>query len=235
MSTAKLDRYQITYDNREEYHRLKREIFSEHSYYFETENPQPLIIDAGAHIGMATLYFKKLFPGAKVIALEPHPASHALLEKNIWDNNLEDVTSHQLALAEHAGQTTFWEDTSQHHWFSTAGFLPGAWNGQQKSSALTVTTVPLADFLDQPVECLKMDIEGAEWQVLSAAAPLLPRIKHILVEFHPHSGQSLLKLVELLEKVGFTTSVWKNGSRTNAATARGLVLIDAQFGPLPSK
>lgn len=228
MPTAKLDRYQVTFENSEEYHRLKREIFSEHSYYFETDVAQPIIIDAGAHIGLATLYFKKLYPGAQIIALEPHPTSFELLEKNVWDNNLSNINCEKVAVTDRAGSTTFWADTSAHRWFSTAGFLKGAWNGEQSSQPFTVATRPLSDYLTQPIDCLKMDIEGAEWQVLSAASNHLPRIQHILVEFHPHPGQSLLDLVELLTNAGFTTGVWKNGKRVNPKLARGLVLIDAE-------
>jgi len=226
--SAKLDRYTINFDNSEEYHRLKREVFTEHLYYFETENPQPVIIDAGAHIGMATLYYKKIFPGARIIAIEPHPVSFALLEENVWSNGLSDVESHQVALASKAGQTTFFQDKSPERWFSTASFMAGAWNGDQKSTPLTVATQPLSDFLTQPIECLKMDIEGAELQVLSAAGEKLRTINHIMVEFHPHAGQDIRDLVDLLEKNGFKIQAWKKGLVVNPLEARGLFIIHAQ-------
>lgn len=226
-TSAKLDRYTIHFDNTEEYHRLKREVFTEHLYYFETENPQPVIIDAGAHIGMATLYFKKIFPDAQVIAIEPHPASFQLLETNVWENGLNDVTCHQVALAARTGETTLFQDASDEHWYSTASFLSGAWNGDQKSVPITVNTVPLTDYLTQPIECLKMDIEGAEYQVLHAAGEKLQIIKHMFIEFHPHAGQDIKLLLELLEKNNFEIKTWKKGKLVDPLTTTGLRIIEA--------
>lgn len=42
----------------------------------------PLIIDAGANIGASTMYFLQAFPGATVIAIEPHPENFQLLRMN---------------------------------------------------------------------------------------------------------------------------------------------------------
>jgi FkbM family methyltransferase len=43
----------------------------------------PAIVDAGANIGIATLWFKKKFPAAHVVALEPEPGNLALLRRNV--------------------------------------------------------------------------------------------------------------------------------------------------------
>jgi FkbM family methyltransferase len=227
MPSTKLQQFVVSYTNSEEYHRLKTEIFTHDCYYFETDNPTPRIIDAGAHIGLATLYFKKLYPAAQIIAIEPHPANLELLEKNIWENNLEDIEVVPVALSRTAGQQEYFSDASRDAWFSTAGFLQGAWNQGQNSQSSQVKTETLGAFLQEPIDFLKMDIEGAEQEVLQAAGDQLGMVKHLMVEFHPHPGQDLVNLVTFLQERGFTTTVWKDGQEVKPKHVRGLVLVEA--------
>jgi FkbM family methyltransferase len=226
MPKAKLGAFEVEFDNSEEYHHLKSEIFTANIYYFETDNARPRIIDAGAHIGMATLYFKRLFPGSIITAIEPHGRSFKLLENNIWNNDLSDVTTVNVALSNKIGETDFYSDVTDEQWVSTAGFHPGAWNGQQQSKVEKVPTRLLGDFIDGHIDLLKMDIEGAEQRVLMAAVDKLPLVNKMIIEFHPTSEQSLLHLVEFLEEHGFKLSYWQN-NKAVVKPARGLVLIEA--------
>jgi FkbM family methyltransferase len=228
MPTTKIGKQTVIYDNGEEFHHLKNELFSQHTYYFESDTPSPYIIDAGAHIGLATLYFKKLYPAAQIVAIEPNPDSFELLEQNIWENGLEKVTTVQAALSDSKGKQEFFRDVSGHKWWSTAGFIKGSWQESQESEALIVPTVPLSEYLTQTVDFLKMDIEGAELVVLEVAGPLLRNIKHLILEYHPHAGQSLEVLSRLLENHGFKLTYFKKGQELRSIKlARGLVQVEA--------
>jgi len=229
MSQAKLGAYTVEFRNSEEYHKLKQEIFTQDTYYFETDNPQPVIIDGGAHIGMATLYFKKLYPHAKVIAIEPLPQNFRLLESNLWSNQLDDVETHNVALAGRENQAEFYFDLSGDDWFTTASFIEGAWTHTQKSQAVTVPTVPLATFLTQPIDFLKLDIEGTEEEVLFAAREALNQVRQLMVEFHPLPHQSLARTTKILEDRGFQVALWQKGKEVTRVKS-GLVLIHAQKG-----
>lgn len=224
---TKLQQFTVEFNNSEEFHHLKKEIFTYDHYYFETDNVTPTIIDAGAHIGLSTLYFKKLYPLSRIIAFEPLPENFELLEKNVWDNNLEQVETHRVALSDSGGTQTFYFDQSGYEWWSTASFIEGAWTRTQHSLAIPVPTEPLAPYLDQAIDFLKMDIEGAEYSVLKAARAKLPSIKHAMVEFHPHAGYELEQLVELFEQTGFATTLWKKGKAIPLNQARGLLLVEA--------
>jgi FkbM family methyltransferase len=227
MPHTKLGSYNVEFRNSEEFHLLKNEIFTQNHYYFETENPTPFIIDAGAHIGLATLYFKKLYPHARIIAIEPQPQNFQLLENNIFENQLTDITTYQIALAEQAGTQEFYSDNTSLEWLSTAGFLPGSWIGTQSSDQITVQTLPLSHFLTQPVDFLKMDIEGAETNVLLAAADHLSQVKHLMLEFHPHPHQKLTDLHTFLTKRYKNVEVWKKGQPVDVRRATGLVILEA--------
>lgn len=230
MASAKLGSYLVHFQNGEEYHRLKQEVFTQDIYYFETDNPTPVIIDAGAHIGLATLYFKRLFPAAQITAIEPHPETVRLLETNIFANHLADVTIVPAALHSTAKPKTLYADKTPNKWLSTAGFTSGAWNRTQTSESLKVPAIPLSLFLDQPIDFLKMDIEGAEQAVLEAAGEKLKQVKHMIIEFHPISNQSALQLVTYLTTLGFTVKTWKKGKEINVLKTSGLFLIEAVAG-----
>ena len=207
MPHSLLPPFVVWYDQSEEYHHLKQEIFTHHVYYFETENPKPVIIDAGAHIGLSTLYFKKLFPDAQITAIEPHTKNFALLKKNVEENMLEDVILHKAALSTFSGETTLHADQSSLGWLSTVSINPNAWNGQQDTAPLTVPSLDLTSLLIRPVDLLKLDIEGAEQEVLQAAGQALHNVKHLIIEFHPTKRQSLAKLNKFLSQQGFSVAV----------------------------
>lgn len=226
MQQSRLNKYTIYHNNSEEYHNLKREVFTSDLYYFETENPRPIIIDAGAHIGLATLYFKQLYPGAHITALEPNPESYDLLEKNVFENQLDDVTTFQVALSDQSSEEQFFRDQTSEWWHSTAGFHKGSWLGTQESDEITVQTRLLSEFVTGPVDFLKMDIEGAEQKVLFASQEVLPLIKELHIEFHTHKSQSLAKLVELLEKT-HKVELTKDTKEVTVKKANGLVQIRA--------
>ncbi|MCB9802337.1 MAG: FkbM family methyltransferase [Pseudomonadales bacterium] len=221
---TRLGQFHVTYHNKTEYHQLKKEIFNEHTYYFETSNPAPVIIDAGAHIGLATLYFVKLYPHAQITAIEPNPTSFALLEKNMWDNNCDTVTTVHAALSNGDGETALWSDADD-EWLSTDSLYEGAWDRKQSTKPLTVPTQTLSGFLRHPVTLVKLDIEGYENIVLSESEPFLKNIEHIIVEHHFRPDNTLHECVALLEKQ-FSLELFQHGKQVhhNHAT-RGLTRI----------
>lgn len=216
MPSTRLGSFSVNYHNLEEYHHIKREIFVDHIYYFESENPDPLIIDAGAHIGLATLYFKKMFPAARIIAIEPNPTTFKLLEQNIWENKLTDVQCVHAALVpdERDSITLFQDEANQ--WLMTTSVRPGAWSGDQKTRPITVPACRLSTCIKEPVEMLKLDIEGSELAVMREAKGGLDLIKNLRLEFHSTAPKSLKEMLLLLKP--YFTEI--------QATKRGLPIED---------
>jgi len=172
------------------------EIFDRQIYRFSADNPAPRIIDGGANIGLATLYFKTLHPAARITAFEPDPEIAALLRKNVAPWHPEGVEIVEKALGTGAGRLQFSVEGAD---AGRLGTIPG------RSRRIEVETVALSDYLDQRIDFLKLDIEGAETAVLEAAAPRLGNVEKIFVEYHSFAGepQSLPQLLTLLRKAGF--------------------------------
>lgn len=222
MQNSRLGSYTVYYNNSEEFHELKREIFTTQVYYLELANTKPTILDGGAHIGLSTLYFKQLYPQAKIIALEPLAENAVCLEKNIYENQLTDVQTIHAALAEQAGAVQFNYDATDEGWFSSASLYAGAWNGAQKTAVRTVPTVSLSSLLnEQHFDLVKLDIEGAELAVLNSARAVLSAADNYLIEVHERKDNRAEKLEKLFTEEGFTVS-------TQPLTKDGLSLLYAK-------
>jgi len=221
----------IDYEQEEEFRDLKREILDGGIYWFETERERPVIIDAGAHIGLATLYFKWLYPAAQITAFEPNPALFALLERNVTQNELTDVTLVPAALGKHDGEAKFWIDATDWRWWSVGSMNAGAWNGEQKvQKEITVKSVKLYDFVQKMdrVDLLKMDIEGTETVVIHGLKDQLDKVQHLIFEFHPVLGTNLAELKAFLEKRGYEVTLGDRKNRRITSWREGqLVLVDA--------
>ncbi len=201
--------YAIHYARFDSFRFLFEEIFLHEDYFFETDAPAPFILDAGSNIGMSTLYFKKLYPDARIIGFEAMPSTFEILRKNVEENRLRDVTVYNRALAATPGTTSFRSDPSE------AGSLLASAATPDTDGTCHVENALLSDYIDGPVDLLKLDVEGAEDAVLQelVASGKLSSIRKIIFEYHHHlleyhqrtpSGRDTLsETLSLLERAGF--------------------------------
>jgi len=203
MQSSRVGKYTIWYENAEEFRILKREVFGRNDYFVELENEKPVIVDAGAYIGDTTLYFKQIYPEAKIIALEPFPKSFELLKKNVEENQLEGVELIQVALSPKSGEVTLHVDVSGYDWYTTVSYLQNGWDKRQKTEAVKVRGVTLGEVVEGEIDLLKMDIEGMEMPVLKSLVPELRRIKNIIMEVHPVGGKLPKELFRILIAAGY--------------------------------
>ncbi|KUK77019.1 MAG: Methyltransferase FkbM family protein [candidate division WS6 bacterium 34_10] len=197
---SKISKYTINYFNEEEFHYLKREIFTNDCYYFYTNKEQPLIIDVGAYIGLSVLYFKKLYPNSKIVAFEPNPIAFNILKENLFINNITDVELHQSAILNKEGEKELYIDNTDLERYSVASFNKDAWNREVVSKKVRVKIEKLNKYLDKEIDMLKLDVEGSEQVILNDIKSQYSNIKNIIFEYHPTSNQKLDKIIEMLSK-----------------------------------
>jgi FkbM family methyltransferase len=172
------------------------ELFEREIYRFETSREDPLIIDGGANIGLSVLYFKKLYPRSRIIAFEPDPRIFQVLEKNCATFALQDVELVPKALWICETQLDFVQEGS------VAGRVSG---DQQLGKIIKVGATRLNNYLNQSVDFLKLDIEGAETDVLKDCVNKLFSIQRLFVEYHSLADrpQCLHELISILHSSGF--------------------------------
>jgi len=174
-----------------------KDIFEEEIYRFSCSNDKPMIIDAGGCIGVSVLYFKKLFPNAKVLVFEPDPDILKVLLKNIEQNELTDVQIINCGLGSENSQTTFFGDGLD------GGSVFANVNGNKIEKKVDI--VKLSDYVDGPVDFLKMNIEGLETDVIREVEPKLNHIREIVFEYHNFHNlpQGLGEILTILDRSGY--------------------------------
>ena len=170
---------------------LYRDIFVDGVYDFETLNEKPVIIDCGANIGLSTIYFKQRHPGARVRSFEPDPDFAGILKKNVESWGLENVTVMESAVWSSEGTLRFQQDQGL--------------GGHLADGGIEVRTERLKDYLSEPVDFLKIDIEGAELEVLRDCKDALGNVRRLFVESHTYAGQeqTLDEILEILRMAGY--------------------------------
>lgn len=201
--------------NRDEFARICQDVFRDHEYAFQTRRWAPLIIDAGAHVGAATHYFKHRYPRARVLAVEANPVTFKLLQRNLAHNHLTRVRAIQAALAPTSGEIPFYtsgSDLEPGAWGDSA--IPQPWHESDDTAVVRVPAVTLSSLLTEPVDMLKLDIEGLETEVLAEAAPQLSLVRHVSLEFHGtrrNPANSVSRICEILVAAGLTPEVKQYG------------------------
>lgn len=160
------------------------QVFVKQEYDFVAAQPPNTIVDAGANIGLASIYFANRFPDARIIAIEPERDNFELLKKNIapypniiplhaalWDRNTS------ISLVDPGlgawGFMTQDDDESA----TQLGKL------RHQVPAVTVDQV-MRDYGLEKIDILKIDIEGAEKEVFRDPGLWIDRVDALIVELH---------------------------------------------------
>jgi FkbM family methyltransferase len=156
--------------------------------YFEWYRPQPgdLVFDVGAHCGVSTYHLSRLVgPQGKVVAFEPDPLNFELLRRNVERHGLSNVILKNAALAGSSGKLPFNAE-------STIGSgLASLMLRDSIGETVMVDALTLEDAFAQwgtPNFC-KIDIEGAEIEVVASSEEVLRRCKTNFV-FDTHHPQA---------------------------------------------
>ncbi len=173
------------------------EIYEEEVYLFKTKNPKPLIIDLGSNIGLSILYFKKLYPNSEIIGFEPDPQIFKILESNLEQFQIKEFSLYNAAAWISDGELTFYSE----------GALSGSVNKIKESNEIKVKAIDIKKIIgERQVDFLKIDIEGAEYEILNHLKDSLKQVNLLFVEYHhiTSKAQELHLLLDILDKSGFS-------------------------------
>jgi FkbM family methyltransferase len=195
-----LNNHVINFPDSASFYSIYKELFQNQIYKFITDHKQPLIIDCGANIGLSVIYFKQLYPQAKIVAFEPDAEIYSYLEKNI--NKLPeagDVKLYKKALWDSNGILQFKNEGAD------AGRLSLENDTTSFNKIIEVESVKLSEFITEPVSFLKIDIEGAEMKVIEEIEQKLHLVDNMFIEYHSFEKlpQELDKILAILSRNNF--------------------------------
>lgn len=183
-----------------------REMFIEREYDVALRDPS-FIVDIGSHIGGSVVFLKLKYPDARIRAYEPEPSNFALLLKNT--KGLKGVECVNAAVSVQTGTATL----SSRSGSSISGSI------KRFGSGVEVKTVAIDEILDSYIDLLKFDVEGAEYDIFSAATKL-GMVKMLVGELHLDllSGKTKEQFCSIFKE--FTVSEHKLNDRRYIITAQ---------------
>jgi FkbM family methyltransferase len=155
-----------------------RQVLVAHEYDFGLPFEPRTILDAGANIGMASVYFANRYPSAKIVAIEPEPSNFRMLEKNIAAYPC--ITAIRAALWPSEGEVSVVAPSGMNGSYGHWGFTVSEGAG---TPAVTVPAVMRRLKMDG-IDLLKIDIEGAELELFSGACEWLEHVRCVMIETH---------------------------------------------------
>jgi len=155
----------------------------------------------GANVGFFALYAATINPEAEIHAFEPFPNNLAQAEKNFLLRVARRVRVHPCAVSDKTGVAVL---------YFTPGDDSGCSLNQTKGQSCSVNTVSVNDLFKTcgvtNCDLLKMDCEGSELAILSAATPdVLAKIETIIMEYH--NPAEVDNLTAILSHAGFKPEV----------------------------
>jgi FkbM family methyltransferase len=170
----------------------------------ERLRPGDVCLDIGANVGYFTLLAARLVgPSGHVHAFEPEPTNADQLEAHIRSNGLQNVTVHRVAVGVESGTGALHQTrpASNPKAWTLIG-RPDETTEREGGGAPTMVTiapldavVPLDDW--SRVRLVKIDVDGAEVEVLASLDPLVARGARpdVVVELHPGMRKEVLSAV----------------------------------------
>jgi FkbM family methyltransferase len=183
-------------------HALFTQLFINKEYEVALDEPVKRIIDCGANIGLASLYFLRQYPAASITCIEPDPMNFFMLQLNT--RSYKNI---------HCLQKAVWNEAVPLHIHGysrgPAGLMVQQTDEKQED---TVEGIPLTEIIaeNERIDILKIDIEGSEKEVLlTGETPWIKNVCSMFVELHEdiHPGIT----IAIKEKFSSEFDIKQNG------------------------
>jgi len=192
------------------------EVFADDAYHLEWFTSDlgdaPRAVDIGGHIGCFSLAFARQHPGARVETYEASPSTAAYTRRNMAINQFDDrVTVHNTAVSSASGTLQFADNAG--------GSGLNGLTAPEGTPTIEVPCVTFAESLaraDGPVDVVKIDTEGAEYDIILGSDPAdWSDVQRLVMEFHPIDGHTWDELQTFFSKAGLEVAHLEFGLNTD--------------------
>lgn len=180
--------------------------------YVGIDKDAPLIVDVGAHQGESIHFFRSIFPKAIIHSIEPDPDNFAILEKIA---SQQDVKTHNLALSEQNGSTSFFKQSISHLGSinpinkdskDSLGYARNAVNQEVEVQCMTLDQFFESEGIAS-IDILKIDVQGHEASVLRGGGSALLKTTCVMVEVSLYdfnkNSEGIFGVEQIMKKFGF--------------------------------
>jgi len=170
-----------------------KEIFLSQNYAFESKTQTPVILDCGGNVGLSVVWFKQQYPESQIEVYEPDPSIAEILKRNIGRLKIRGVKVIVAGVWIKDGRLGFRRGAPD------SGSLDAGAEDQ-------VEVVRLASRVPPELDLLKLDIEGAEFEVIEdlCRSSAISRVKKLIAECHVtnHRWDVFIEILKLLRSQG---------------------------------
>lgn len=163
------------------------QVFIKKEYQLQLSFTPQYIIDLGANVGHASLYFHYKYPNAQIISLEPELNNYAIAQKNL--SNYPNIQLYHGAVW-HNHEPLFLVDNG----LGEAGFMINNSSGLAGIQSFTINDLQ-AKLNTPTIDIVKIDIEGAEIEIFENNNEWISKTKIIIVETHDRYRKGTSKAV----------------------------------------
>jgi FkbM family methyltransferase len=170
-----------------------RQVFDREEYRLDLLKSPRLIVDAGAHIGLASVYFALRYPDATIVAIEPERENHSLLCANT--SGLSNVEPVHAALLPTTGSAEILNpDDPNWSYRVRRADHPTPMPEQPVIPAMSPADI-LASHGEERINLLKLDVEGSELELMRESSSWIDSVDVILVEIHEEAAPGAARAV----------------------------------------
>lgn len=175
------------------------DIFIKRIYDFKSDHPSPNIIDCGGNIGLSVIRFKQLFPKSTIKVYEADPSIFNTMKSNLEEYYMEDIKLTNAAVWNNNAQVIFNNDGADSGRIDVGG------------KGIIIDSVKLSDSINNTIDLLKIDAEGAEFEILLDLCNngKLKHIKRIISEVHcdKNNRECLSEFINIISSSGFSYTI----------------------------
>jgi len=177
---------------------------------YVTIAPDAVVVDVGANIGDFAVQAARRCPHGRVVAVEPLRSAGTVIATQARLNGISNITWFHAALSAVEGKASALQDGA---FYRTAADI---------AEPPRIVTLPglMTELGLSHIDLLKLDCEGAEWDILPGAETVLPQVAQICMEYHLEGGWTAEKLAGWLTDRGFTVRIQSGGGWNGLLWAR---------------
>lgn len=161
------------------------------------------VIDIGAHMGVFSVYASELNPSGKIYAFEPFIENFRKLEEHKQINKKHNLEVYNKGISDSEGTKTLFLSPDN----NTGGHSLHL--KQDSDRTVEIQTIRLDTFCQEKgiekINYLKLDCEGAEFDILNSNKDILKMVDKIALECHPFEDNTIDSMTQLLARYGFKT------------------------------
>jgi FkbM family methyltransferase len=163
------------------------ELFAMRVYEISWElDEEPFVVDIGANIGSAILWFAEQRPRLRGVCYEPDPAASTYLRANLRSNGLDDrIGVRDEAVSDRTGTAALFQAQPG---AGVSSLVPNSSivSFDRETEVPTIAFAEVIERVDGDVSLLKLDCEGAEYDIVERSpAAAWTRVKRVVAEYHP--------------------------------------------------